>query len=66
MKTSEEINLAKRSKTMRSQIIKLNNGYLNKVKKTLENGKVMLPYLIDATLVRKKKQPTFVLDGSVN
>lgn len=60
-----EVHLVKRMKIISSQLVKLNNGYLEKLKKGMGRGLKMLPYIIDKHLKPKKKQPSYVLDNSV-
>ena len=46
--------------TQRKNLVRLNNGYLNKNKIHIDRGYVIKPFLIDDDLEKKKKQPKFV------
>ena len=52
--------MSKRVNLMKENLIKLNNGYLEKHQKIISKNYIVLPYLVDKKLRKKKKQPIFI------
>ena len=66
IKHDEEIDLPWRVERLKSLLVKLNNGYLEKMKSVIGNKRYMLPYMIDEKLRKKKYQPEYVKNGKVH
>ena len=58
--TKEENYKTKRIKILKQNLIKLNNGYLEKHQKFMNKNYRVLTYMVDKNLRRKKKQPYFI------
>ena len=52
----------KRTLKLKKDLVQLNNGYLSKWQVRAEKDFIVLPYMIDESLKKKKKQPKFVTD----
>ena len=52
----------KRTLKLKKDLAQLNNGYLSKWQVRAEKDFIVLPYMIDENLKKKKKQPKFVTD----
>ena len=57
--------MSKRINKMKENLIRLNNGYLEKHQTFIKNNFRTLTYMVDKQLMRKKKQPKFIEDYSV-
>ena len=57
--------ISNRVDRMRENLVKLNNGYIDKTQSFLNNFCRVLPYKVDKNLKRKKKQPKFIEDRSI-
>ena len=58
--------MSKRVNLMKENLIKLNNGYLEKHQTFIHKNYIVLPYLVDKKLRRKKKQPKFINTNFLN
>ena len=67
LKESKVLNgLSKRINNMKENLIKLNNGYLEKHQTFISKNYIVLPYFVDKKLRKKKKQPIFIDNETFN
>ena len=57
--------LSKRVNIMKENLIKLNNGYLEKHQTFVNNNYRVLTYMVDKKLNRKKKQPEYIENQTI-
>ena len=57
--------MSNRVNIMRENLVKLNNGYLDKTQTFINSNGRVLTYKVDKNLKRKKKQPKFIEDRSI-
>lgn len=62
----EQDKLTEQVEELRSSLVQLNNGYLQKTKRFLGSKHISLPYLVSKNLSKKSVQPSFVQNGKVS